>query len=396
MAATLLGVSSLALVIDTSSAYKVDRETLTISTVQAAPFEDYINIRGRVEPATVHYLDAVEGGIVEEILLEEGSMVQTGDTILKLSNLNLSLNILNSEAQLAEKANFLRETQLEMEQQKLSLQRELARLDHELVQMERSYGQKKIYFQKGLISRNEFLESEEGYNLALNLKKLSVERHRQDSVYRKVQIQKITQNLQSMERNLELIYQRQDHLVVRSPIDGQLASLNAVPGQAIKPGQRLGQVNILTEYKLQASIDEHYIDRVGPGLKATLERQGTRYHLKVSKVYPEVSQGNFQVDLTFDSTVPDNIRSGQNYNLNLALGETSEAVLLARGGFFQATGGHWVYVLNADGSEAIRKDVHLGRQNPKCYEVLEGLKPGERVVTSSYEHFGENEKLILK
>ncbi len=391
---SLLLVAFFTLMFDTTSAYRVDMETVTVSEVTEAAFEDYINVRGRVEPATIHYLDAVEGGIVKEIFVEDGAYLRVGDTILTLSNLNLSLNILNSEAQLAEKANFLRETQLNMEQQKLTLERELLRLDNDLVRLQRTYEQNQGFFKEKLISSNEYLESEEAYKLGLNLRNLTLRQHQQDSIYRKNQIAKISGSLKSMEKNLELIYQRQDHLVVRSPIDGQLASLDAMQGQSIAPGMRLGQVNMLTKYKLRARIDEHYIDRVEVGQKATVEREGKLYDMTLAKVYPEVSEGFFRVDLSFDEAMPENIRSGQSYNLSLALGESSDGLLLARGGFFQATGGQWVFVLNSD-NEATKRSITLGRQNPRFYEILEGLKPGEQVITSGYERFGESEKLIL-
>jgi HlyD family secretion protein len=390
-----LVLGSLSLLVDTSSAYHVDSSTITVAEVSAAPFQDYINVRGRVEPSYMAYLDAVEGGIVESISKDEGLMVKQGDTLLLLSNLNLSLNILNSEAQLAEKANFLRETQISMEQQKLSLQRELLRLEFDLKQTKRKYHQSQSLYTEQLISKDDFLASEEVYDLAVKLRQLSLKRQRQDSIFRKTQIQKINQNLQNMERNLALIYQRQDHLVVRAPVDGQLATLNAVPGQAIMPGYRIGQVNVLTDYKLQASIDEHYIDRVHTNLSASLKRQEETYPLILSKIYPEVNEGQFLVDLIFEDAIPAKIRSGQSYNLNIQLGDTREAVLLPRGAFFQSTGGRWVYVLSTDGQSAIKRPIHIGRQNPKYYEVLEGLQAGDRVVISSYALFGDNEQLFL-
>lgn len=391
----VMGLIVFGLMMGSSSAFRVDKKTLTIVEVLEAPFQDYINVRGRVEPSYMAYLDAVEGGIVEKIVREEGSMVKKGDTLLVLSNLNLSLNILNSEAQLAEKANFLRETQISMEQQKLSLQRDLLRLEYDLVQTKREYEHNKSFYEKQHISRDEFLTSEENYQLAVKLRKLSLERQEQDSIFRKTQIKKIKENLKNMERNLELIYQRQDHLVVKAPVDGQLATLNAVPGQSIMPGYRLGQINVLRNFKLQASIDEHYIDRVHTGLAAELERQNETYKLKVSKVYPEVNEGQFLVDLVFEDRKPDNIRSGQSYNLNIQLGDTKQAVLIERGAFFQSTGGRWVYLLNEEGDEALKHPIRIGRQNPKYYEVLEGLKAGDEVLISTYDLFGDNSTLLL-
>lgn len=391
----ITGVVSWALFTGTSSAYRVDKETLTITEVLDAPFHDYINVRGIAEPAYRVYLDAVEGGIVEKIHKEEGEMVNKGDTILVLSNLNLSLNILNSEAQLAEKANFLRETQLRMEQQKLSLERDITRLEYDLKQAEREYQQNRTFFKEELISKNKFLESEEAYQLAVKLNRLSLERLNKDATFRKTQIEKIQQNLQNMERNLKLIYQRQNHLTVKAVVKGQLATLNAVPGQSIAAGYRFGQLNELSNYKLQASIDEHYIDRIRKGLSVNMKRQGEHYQLKVSKVYPEVNEGQFLIDLAFEGAVPNNIRSGQSYPLNIELGDTKQAILIKRGAFFQSSGGRWVYVLTPDGDKAVKRKIRIGQQNPKYYEVLEGLKAGDRVITSTYDLFGDNDNLLL-
>jgi len=395
VAIAVLLVIGLSLAFTSSSTYRVAQDTVTIAEVIEAPFQDYINVRGRVEPSYMAYLDAVEGGIVEEIVQEEGALVKQGDTLLVLSNLNLSLNILNSEAQLAEKANFLRETQISMEQQKLSLQRDLLRLENELARTKRQYDRNASFYADELIAEEEFQTSKEAYELAEKLYELSLERQQQDAAFRETQIRKIQANLANMERNLELIYQRQDHLVVKAPVTGQLADLNAVPGQSILPGYRLGQVNVLLDFKLQASIDEHYIDRIHQGLTARMERQNETYTLTVTKVYPEVSDGQFLVDLIFGETAPENIRSGQTYNLSIQLSATKQAVLVKRGAFFQSTGGRWVYRLNEAGDEAIRHPIRIGRQNPKYYEVLEGLQAGDRILISTYELFGENEKLQL-
>lgn len=381
---------------DTSSTYRVDRDKVTIEEVKFGPFLDYIRIIGVVEPISVIYLDAIEGGIVAERLIEEGSMVSKNDVILRLTNTNLHLNILNSEAQLAEKANFLRETQINMEQQKLLLQRELISLEYDLIQKQRAFRQNEELMADELISREDYLRSKEDYEMAVRLKKLTVERNRQDSIFRKNQIEKISLNLDNMERNLALVYQRQEDLNIKSPVDGQLGYLDAELGQSIAAGQRIGQINVLTSYKIKAEIDEHYIDRIRRGLKGTFERQNEVFDLELFKVYPEVRQGKFQVDLKFTSKQPENIRAGQSYHISLQLGETQEATLIARGGFFQSTGGQWVYVLSPDGDFAIRRAIRIGRQNPQYYEVIEGLEQGEQVVTSSYDVFGDNERLVFR
>lgn len=380
---------------DTTSSYRVERDKLTIGEVINAPFQDYIRIIGAVEPISIVYIDAVEGGIVEKRLVEEGTMVEKGDIILKLSNTNLSLNILNSEAQLAEKSNFLRETYINMEQQKLNLQRELYNLEYERIQKKRAYEQNKALYEEELIPREQYLKSEEDYKLSVRLKELAMQRDRQDSIFRKTQIEKITMNLENMERNLQLIYEKQEDLNVKAPVDGQLGLLNAELGQSISPGQRVGQVNVLTSYKIKAQIDEHYIDRVRIGLEATFERQSDTFLLVVNKVYPEVREGRFEVNLVFQGALPENIRTGQSYHISLQLGETQVATLITRGGFFQSTGGQWAYVLTPDGKEAVKRPIRIGRQNPKYFEVLEGLEPGEQVVISGYDTFGNNDKIVF-
>ncbi len=391
-----LGIIFFLIFRDNTSTLRVEKEKLSILETFYGPFQDYIRVIGLVEPIYTVYLDAEEGGMVKEILIEEGSMVKKGDIILRLSNTNLNLSILNSEAQLAEKANFLRETRISMEQQKLNLQREILRLNHDLIQKKRAYGQNKDLYDNELISREEYLQSQEDYKLAERLRDISQKRHEQDSIFRQNQVKKISQNLENMQKNLELIYQRQENLNLRAPVDGQLGLLKAELGQSISQGQRVGQVNVLTSYKINAEIDEHYIDRVRRGLRAYFDRQTDTFHLELKKVYPEVREGRFEVDMEFTGGLPENIRTGQSYHISLQLGETEQALQVPRGGFFQSTGGQWIYVLSPDEQFALRRTIRVGKQNPRYYEVLEGLQQGERVITSSYEIFGDNEKLVFK
>ncbi len=381
---------------DPSTRYKVDREKVSIDKVTRAQFQDFIRITGYVEPISFVYLDAIEGGVVKEIMIEEGSMVKAGDVILRLSNTSLNLSILNSEAQLAEKSNFLRETQINMEQQKLALQRDLINLEFDLLQKERAYRQNEELYEEELISKEEYLRSGEDYSMSVKLKDLAMKRHYHDSIFRKNQVEKISKNLQNMQLNLELIYQRQEDLNVKVPVDGQLGLLNAELGQSIGVGMRIGKINVLTSYKIRAEIDEHYIDRIRQGLQASFDRQNVAYNLTLKKVYPDVRNGRFEVNLYFDGELPKNIRTGQSYHIGLQLGESLEAVLIPRGGFFQSTGGQWVYVLTIDEKEAIKRSIRIGKQNPQFYEVLEGLQPGEMVVTSSYNTFGDNDKLVFR
>ncbi len=381
---------------DNTSTYRVDKERVTIESVFEGPFQDYIRIIGIVEPISIVYLDAVEGGMVEDIFIEEGTMVKKGDIILRLNNTNLNLSILNSEAQLAEKANFLRETELNMQQQRLSLERELLRLEYDLIQKKRAFERNKLLFSDELISREEYLLSEEDFQLTIKIKNLMMERHLQDSIYRKNQVEKITLNLKNMQKNLELIYLRQENLNIKAPVDGQLGFLDAELGQSINIGQRIGQVNVLTSYKISAEISEHYIDRVRRELLASFERQQDTFGLQLIKVYPEVRDGEFEVDLGFTGQMPENIRAGQSYHISLQLGETQEAVQVPRGGFFQSTGGQWIYVISDDEKSAVKQSIRIGKQNPQYYEVLEGLEPGDQVVTSGYDLYGENDRLLFK
>ncbi len=377
------------------STYKTEADKLQIAEVFEGNFEDYIKINGRVEPISTIYLDAVEGGRVEEIFITEGTLVKKGDVILRLSNNNLNLSILNSEAQLAEKANFLREVMLNMEQQKLRTEQSLINLEFEVKQKKRNYERNKKLYSKGHISQEDYLVSEDSYMLANKLFELTKRTKVQDSIYRKIQVAQLNQNLENMKKNLEFVHQRLENLNVKAPFDGQLGLLNAEIGQSITHGQRIGQINVLTSFKIACEIDEHYIDRIRKGLDATLTRDNKEYKLKIKKVYPEVREGRFKVDLVFDGKMPEKIRTGQTYYINLVLGESKQSLQVSRGGFFASTGGQWVYVLNQEGTEALKRSVRIGRQNPRYFEVLEGLNPGEKIIVSGYEMFGDNERIVL-
>jgi len=381
---------------DRTSTYKVEKDKLIIETVTEDQFNDYITVPGTVEPITIIFLDAQEGGRVEEKLIEEGSMVKKGDIILRLSNPDLHLNILDSEAQLAEKENFLRNTQINMEQQRLQIKRDLVTLKYDIERKERNYQQNVILMKDDLISREEFIRSKEDVDMARQSKELAVERQKQDSVFYAANINTMTVNLDNMRKNLQLVRDRAENLNVKAPVDGQLGLLTPEIGQSIQRGANMGQINVLTSYKVTAQIDEHYIDRVKTQLDATLDRQGNKFNLTVRRVYPEVRNGTFEIDMIFRDTMPDNIRTGQTYYTSLQLGQPKVSVLVPIGGFFQETGGQWIFVLDPSESFATKRNISIGRKNPKYYEVLEGLKPGEKVIVSGYETFGKNEKLILK
>ncbi len=381
---------------DRTSTYKVEKDKLIIETVIEDQFNDYITVPGTVEPISIIFLDAQEGGRVEEILIEEGSMVKKGDIILRLSNPDLYLNILDSEAQLAEKENFLRNTQVTMEQERISIKRELISLKYDIERKERIYRQNSVLIKDNLISQEEFIRSKEDLDMALSSRDLFLERERQDSIFRSVQVETLKANLENMRRNLALVRQRVDNLNVKATVDGQLGLLVPEIGQSISRGANMGQINVLTSYKVTAQIDEHYIDRVRTQLTATLDRQGSEFNLVVRRVYPEVRNGTFEIDMIFRDSMPDNIRTGQTYYTSLQLGQPKVSVLVPIGGFFQETGGQWIFVLDPSESFATKRTISIGRKNPKYYEVLEGLQPGEKVIISGYETFGKNEKLVFK
>lgn len=380
---------------DKATTLRIDSQLINISTVEQGNFNDYVRLSGTVQPMTSVQLSPLESGMVERIVAEEGTQVKRGDVILELSNNSLSMQILQSEADLAEKQNILRNTMISMEQERLSLRQEKLQLDLEVSRLKRVYEQNQNLYNDKLLAREEYLQAKENYELAVRKRELVLERQKQDSLYRTSQVAQMEESLRSMQLNMELIRQRVDNLKVKAPIDGEVGILDAVLGQSLSQGANIGQVNNLTTYKVQAQVDEHYIDRITTGLIASFERQDSKHEMQLYKVYPEVRNGQFKADFRFSSNVPKNIRSGQTYYLNLQLGETAEAILIPRGSFYQATGGRWIYVVDKSGEKAVRREIRIGRQNPQYYEVLEGLQPGEKVITSSYDNFGENEVLIL-
>lgn len=380
---------------DTSSALRVERDRLTIETVEKGEFNDYIRVIGHVMPSRIIYIDAVEGGRVEERIVEEGTMVKKGDVILRLSNPLLNISIMQSEADLAYQENELRNTRINMEQERLRLKQERIGLATDLTLKKRRAEQYKRLFAKELVAKEEYLQAQEAYALAEEQLKVVDERIVQDERFREMQVKSLDENIANMKRSLTLVRERLENLKIKAPVDGQLGNLDAQIGQSINAGERIGQV-ITADLKIQAPIDEHYVERVMPELPAGFERDGRNYQLVVTKVYPEVKEGQFKTDMIFTGNRPENIRAGQTYHINLQLGDPVTSLLVPRGSFFQVTGGDWIYVLDDDGVTARRRKIRIGRQNPQYYEVLEGLQEGEQVVTSGYDTFGDNERLIIK
>ena len=380
---------------DDSSTLRVNQETLSISEVRAGEFNDYIRISGQVHPMTTIQLSPREAGIVEEIVIEEGTQVKAGDVIIRLSNDDLDLEILNSEANLAEKENALRNTMIQMEQEKMQLSLNILELETEVKRKGRALESQKRLFDDGLIGKEEYLRSEEDYTLFCKKLEVTIARAEQDSMYREVQIRQMEESLKNMKINMQRIRNRKANLDVKAPIDGELGLIEVGLGESVGSGMKIGQINAVGIYKIEAQIDEHYIDRVSAGLTATFERQNETFDAVIRKVYPEVRGGKFQTDFKFSGEQPVNIRTGQTYYLNLQLGQPEKAILIPRGTFYQKTGGKWIYVVSPEGGKAMKREIRIGRQNPQFYEVLEGLEAGEKVITSGYDNFGDNEVLVF-
>ena len=379
-----------------TSTFRAEKDKVTVSNVESGSFKDYISLIGTVEPIKTIFLDVDEGGKVTEKIIDEGEMVKKGDVIFRMANNDLNLQILNTESQLAYQSNELRNTLIGMKQQKISNKQQLLNIDYELIRLKRNYEQNNSLYEKGFVSKEVYLTSKDNYELAERDRELRFERMVQDSIFRENQKLSMNSSLKNMQQNLSMVRQRLDDLNVKAPADGQLGSLDVEIGQSISRGQRIGQLHILDNFKVVAEVDEHYIDRVRRDLQASFERQDKQFAIEVMKVYPEVRDGRFQVDLKFSNETPDNLRTGQTYQLKLELGQPVEAILLPRGGFFQSTGGQWVFVVDKTGNTATKRNIRIGRQNPLYYEVLEGLAPGEKVITSSYEIFGTNDRVELK
>lgn len=384
-----------AVIASQKTSYNTDYRNLMVREVTEGEFDDYIHLTGKVETGVIVQVSALETGVVEKKLVEEGAMVNEGDIILTLHNPLLRQQILDSESQLAEKQNMLRDTELAMEKDRLQVRRDILSAKTELNRKQRAAEQQKSLMQENLTSREEYLNANEDYELAKENLKLLEDRLRQDSTYRSIQVAMMQESLHNMQENFMLVRQRADNLNIRASHSGQLGSLTAEIGQNISAGQQVGQINILDDYKLTVSIDEHYIDRIESGLQGKASRQGKEFDVTVSKVYPEVVNGQFKADLAITAATPVNMRVGQTYPVDILMGSPEKAVMIDKGSFFQSSGGKYVYVMSPDGKSAEKREVKLGRRNPKYYEVIEGLSPGEKVIVSSYSDFGEADRIKI-
>jgi HlyD family secretion protein len=381
---------------DSSSKLNVETEKITIAAVTRGPFQEFIPVTGSVLPIKTIYIDAIEGGRVEKKFVDAGAFVKEDDKILQLANTNLLLDIMFREAQFFEQSNNLRNTRLLMEQSRLNLRQQLNDQEYQLQRLKRLNERAAELRAKNLISQQEFEQTRDEYEYRRKQKELAVESFKQDSLFRQIQVEQLESSLERMQANLDVTKQRLESMIIRAPVTGQLTSLNAEIGESKAPGQRLGQVDVLDGFKVRAGIDEHYLPRINLDQTGEFDFAGQTYTLITKKVFPEIRDGRFDVDLEFQGKEPEGIRRGQTLHIRLELGDLSEAILLSRGGFYQKTGGQWVYVLDGSGSYATKRSIKLGRYNPQAFEVLEGLEPGERVITSSYDSFGDIDKLILK
>ena len=378
---------------DRRSKLKIDREKITISTVQRGVFQEFIPQTGTVEPSRTVYLDAVEGGTIKRVVAESGAMLKQGDVILELSNLNRELAVLQQEASLNQSINEARNTRLGITQNDLQQRQELASIDNQLAVLGPQYTRQKQLYEKKLIAKQDFEKTEADYKYFLERRKITYEVYKNDSINRIRQLDQMNFSESKMIESLRGVGKILDNLVIRAPIDGQLSHPPLDAGQAVSTGQRLGWIDVVGSYKVRVPIDELYLPRIHPGLKAETSFNNKDYLLEITYKYPGVANGRFEVDMNFVGEAPKGIIRGQSLRLRIQLSESSEELLLPVGGFYKDTGGNWVYVL--EGDRAVKRDIKLGRKNTENFEVLEGLQPGDQVITSSYENFGDNEVLLL-
>lgn len=381
---------------DVRSTLNVDRDKITVSEVREDTFQEFIQVTGAVQPIQTIYLDAIEGGVVQQLFLESGTIVQEGDTILTLTNSSLQLQVMQQTSGLYDQINNVRNSRLNLEQNTLQLQEQLANAKSQMEILRAQYERQKTLMERDLISEEEFQTTKENYEYQTRRYELTYESFKKDSVQTITQMQQLNNSEQRMYQNLEAVQQILDNLAVTAPITGQLSTIELNQGQSISSGERIGQVDILDNYKVRVAIDEYHLSRITQGLRGSFNFDGQTHELEITKIYPVINNGQFEVDMEFVNEAPGNLRRGQTVRIRLELGESASAVQIPRGGFYQTTGGNWVFVVNEEEGRAYRRDIQLGRQNPEYFEVQFGLEPGEKVITSSYDTFGDNEVLVLE
>lgn len=371
--------------------YAIDKNRVTISEVKQGIFDEYTPQTGIIQPKVTFFLDAIEGGVIKKVHKESGSEVKKGDVIVELSNLNRELSVLGQEASLNESINRVRQTRLSLEQNDLQQLQTLAEINNQLDKLKPKYQRNKQLFEKKLISKQAFEEIEADFFYNLKRQEITYRSYKQDSISRQRQLVQLNQSERRMIQSLQGVGKILDNLTIKSPIDGLLSTPNLFEGQSITSGERLGQIDAIGIYKVKAQMDELYLPRIEKGLNATADIAGKQHKLKISYIYPTIKEGRFETDLDFVDGIPEDIKSGQSIRLRIELGNSSEQLLLNNGAFFNESGGNWVYVLNENGTKAEKRPVQLGRQNAEYFEVLSGIEAGDKVITSSYKNFGDNE-----
>jgi HlyD family secretion protein len=381
---------------DNGSSVEIDRERVMISEVTEGVFQEFVDVSGTVQPIRTTYLDAVEGGVVQQVFAESGEIVEAGDTIVVLTNSSLQLSVLQQEAGIYDQINNVRNSRLNLEQNHLNLQKELSDSKTRLELAKSGHERDSVLFSRELISLQEYEESELEYSFQKSRFDLNYESFRRDSVQMKQQLSQLNQSEQRMWRSLDGVQQILDNLIVTAPISGQLSTMELDPGLSIQQGERIGQIDQLDGFKVRSGIDEFYLARVAPGQSGSFEFAGDTYNVEVERVYPVIQDGQFQVDFQFVDEIPQTLRRGQSVRVRLELGDSGKALLLPRGAFFQQTGGNWVFVIDEEENRAVKNAVRLGRSNRDYFEVVEGLEPGQNVITSSYDAFHQADVLILE
>ena len=381
---------------DTRTTLNVERDKITISTVEKGIFQEFIPVTGTVQPIRTIYLDAVEGGRVEKVFVEAGAMLHEGDPIVLLKNSTMVLDAVNREAQMLDQMNNLQNSRVAMEQTRLTLKNQLIDLENQVANAKRVYDQNKILIEKQLVSKEEFERARDNYDFLRKRLGITVESSHNDSIVRLAQVKQLERSTERLQSNFGVVKDNLDNMLIRAPISGQLTSLNCEIGEAKTGGQRLGQIDVVDAFKVRVPIDEFYLARVNVGQIGQCEITGKTYRLVIRKIYSGVKNGRFEVDMYFEGNIPDGVKRGQSLQIRLELGSEEQAMLLARGGFYQKPRGQWVYVVDSGGKQAIKRTVRFGRQNPNTFEVIEGLQLGEHIITSSYDNFGEAEKLVIK
>ncbi len=381
---------------DSSRKLNVEKDRLTISTVKKASFQEFILVSGTIEPIQTIYLDLSEGGKVVQKYVQEGAILNAGDPIIKLDNPNLLLQVMSTQSSFLQAESYARLTRLTFEQNLLNKQDQLLNVNLNLLEQERVYKNNKVLFAKGLIAKNEFENNRDKYETMLQSKELLMQVLKKDSLTFQQLVEQSETNKEMSKKYLALVKDQVENLTVRAPIKGQLTALDAEIGQSFNNGFRIGQIDNIDSFKVRVEIDEHYITRITVGQVGKYEYNNKNYFLRIKTIYPQVRNGRFLVDMIFKGKEPEGMRRGQTVRLKLQLGNVSEALVIDRGGFYQTTGGQWIFVLNKSGNEAVKKQIKLGRQNINQYEVLEGIQEGESVIISSYDNYGDVEKLILQ